>query len=572
MSVQKNSDLPASWKIPGVYIKQDFQGSGAALDDDSKRVLIMGYRLSTGTSPASTPEPFNAQSDVDTAHGRGSQVARAFAAFQSHIGAGLAEPWVLGIDPPSGGTAATFTTTIAGTATSAGSIDMWVAGYRASIGVASGDTPTVIAAALDAELDQILDAPATFGASSGTLTSTMVHKGIDGNDLPIMIRKTGAATVTISPGIVTFSGWAGAGTCTLAVGATTITSTVETSNDVSATNLATAINAGNYPVTASANAAVVTLYYRNDRVVRRITASATGATATLTLHGTTGALAPTVTTAITNIEGLKKGFSAIVTPWTDSATLDSIYDSIVVQENGLNQKGPMVFLASAGSLTTAGAIVTAPEPDLTASPRFWLSWCREAAVQAYEIAARCAAVYVESDYWPQNLAGMALRTRGGVPLLNPHLQDVPSDADINSALRTYYLTPVSPDSRDNLVIVRPRTTSNASNQDLHEPSIIRQSDRFRHDLRQRLTDNFSGKNYRNSTPKTPNTITTSSVKDCVYVFCREKDDQDLFDDAEAFKDAISVEVDSIVNTRFNVYVPHAVIRSLYQLGVVQSPQ
>src|SRR5688572_15247282 len=125
-----NTDLPASWMIPGVYTKINFSGAGAAVDDDSKRVLIFGYRLSTGAQPADTPQAYNSQADVDAAHGAGSMVARAFAAFQSQLGAGLAEPWVIGITPPSGGTAATRTITVAGPATSAGSLDCYICGWR----------------------------------------------------------------------------------------------------------------------------------------------------------------------------------------------------------------------------------------------------------------------------------------------------------------------------------------------------------------------------------------------------------------------------------------------------------
>jgi phage tail sheath gpL-like len=246
---------------------------------------------------------------------------------------------------------------------------------------------------------------------------------------------------------------------------------------------------------------------------------------------------------------------------------------VLVQANGINQKSPMVFLCSPAALTTAGAVVTAPAPDLTASERFWLDWCKETPQQAYEIAARTAAIYVEDDYPAANLAGKPLKTRGGVPLRNPALADVPSDADMNSAIRSYYMTPVSANSRDELVIVRPTTTSNASNQDMHEPSIIRQVDRFRVDLRQRLTDLFitPGKVLRTSTPKTPRAVTTGSVKDAIYAFCREKDDQDLFDDAEAFKDAIVVEISATLG-RLDVFVPEAVIRPLYQFGVSLGPQ
>lgn len=583
-----NTDLPTSWKIPGVYTQINFTGSGAAVDDASKRVLLMAYASTTATAPFNTPVLYNQQSDVNDYFVRGSDMSRLFAAFQSQNGPGTAEIYCCSIQEPSGGTAATYTVTVAGPATEAGSLSCWVCGYRASIAISNGDTATQVATRLYNELALLLDLPVTFtDGGSGTLTFTYRHKGVVGNDLPVMFDQTDASGITVSPGKVTLTGNpSGSGNVVLVVGATTITSAidsaVQTTATLAATKVAGDINAGNYPVQATDNLdGSFTLRYRNARAVRRISVSDTVATTTsaVSLHGTSGAGFPTLTTAITNIEAMATGFAGWVTPFIDGtatsgtgSSTDAIYDSVLVQENGLNQKGPMVFLGSPAALTTADDVVTDPAPDLTASPRFTVAWCREAPQQAWEIAARYAAIYVQSDYGPKNLDGSVLKTRGSVPLLAPDINDWPSQADQNSALGTYFLTPIVMNSRDELVVLRARTTSNAANQDLHEVSTIRQMDLARPSLNQRLITLFSGKSYRTSTPKTPNTVTTTSVRDAVYVWTREQDDQDLFDNAAAWKDAIQVNVNGSVNTRFDIYVPFPLIRNLHQLGVVIGPQ
>jgi hypothetical protein len=46
---------------------------------------------------------------------------------------------------------------------------------------------------------------------------------------------------------------------------------------------------------------------------------------------------------------------------------------------------------------------------------------------------------------------------------------------------------------------------------------------------------------------------------------------DLYDGADAFKDAFKANIDPVVPTRVNCFIPLAVIRSLHQLGIVGAP-
>ena len=134
---------------------------------------------------------------------------------------------------------------------------------------------------------------------------------------------------------------------------------------------------------------------------------------------------------------------------------------------------------------------------------------------------------------------------------------------------TYYMTPIVVNAQGSLSVLRAMTCSNSSNQDLREVSTVRQADTARYSLRVNLTTLFSGKVYRGSNPKTPNSVTTGSVKDAIYVWTLSLDDQDLFDNAPLWKDSIQVNVDPIVNTRFDCFVPLALIRCLHQFGVVE---
>lgn len=575
-----NTDLPSSYKIPGVYVQLNLSGSGSAAGDDNRKILVLAYRSATGAFGPDTPKLETQQSDVNSDFGQGSDVARIYAAFQSQFGPGICDVYCCGISEPGGGTAATYTITFSGPATSSGLLDCFVCGYRASIGIANGDTATVVATALAGELTKIADLPVTVSDNgSGTLTLTYRHKGVTGNDLPIMFHQDGGAGIKVSPGTITYANSAtGAGSATVTIGATTITVAIANNdtNTTVAANVAAAINGGSYPVTASVNAGVVTLYYANDRPVRRISAAivtSTVITATLSLHGTAGAGTPTLTNALVNLDALSFGFAAVVTSFNEVTSLGTLSTDIEAQCNGLNQKGEELFFGSVAALATAGALPSGSSPALTASPRYTEAWCRESPQQAYEIAARYAAIYTFSDYFAKNLDGQVLRTRGSVPLLNPAIQDRPPAPDQNAAIRTYYMTPIVVNQQNQLTVLRATTTFSGQNQDLAEVSTMRQLDTARPALRNRLQGLFTGTSYRasNTTPKTPNTVTDGSIKDAIYIWMRELDDQDLFDDAEAWKDALKVNTDPSVNTKKNVFVPLAIIRNLHQLGAVMSP-
>lgn len=591
MPAPVNTDLSSSNAIPGVYIQVNTAG-GSAVDNANKRVMIVGTRLSTGSAAPDTPGFFAQQSDVNSSHGQGSEAARLYAAFQSQYGPGEFEVWVTGINEPSGGTAATRLIITAGTATSAGYVDIFVCGYKVTVGIASGDTATTIGTAIAAAINLVLDLPVT-AAGTTTVTLTYRHKGLSGNDLPIRVDQYDAAGITFSPGTLLIANAALGGTISVAVGATVITEVI--ANGVSANDAAgelnTAINAGGYPVTSTVNAATVTLLYAKGRYVRRISSGTTDAQQTVTATvGTAGAGVPATTTALANISALSKGFAAWVHTFNDpagavdaaaaavamdSTVNDLVYDTMQADCNGVNMKPGYVFLGMPGRLAIAGTVVTAAAPDLsTTSPlaRFCVSWCREPAVQAFEIAARHAAIYLHFDYYAKNLDGQVLATRGTVPLLNPAIADTPPLSDQNAAIGSYYMSPIITDAQGNLAVLTSKTTSNASNQDLRESATIRQIDTARGSLRQWLVDRFTGRSYRASTPKTPNTVTTTSVANAAYVWARSLDDQDLFDDAAKWKDAFVCNVNPVVSTRFDLFVPLAIIRMLHQTGVVLQPQ
>src|SRR5579883_2403009 len=225
MPVPTVSVLPSSWGIPGIFFELNLAGQGASVGALDKRLLLLAYRLSSGTEPPDQPVLVNGQDDANQFFGQGSDLARLFAAAVSQVGGGVLDIWCCGINEPASGTQSTHIINIAGAATEAGSVDVYICGYRASIAIASGDQASDVATNLKAELEKLKDLPVTATISGGSnIVLTYRHKGAVGNDLPLRVDQDHASGITFSPGTLTFANAAnGNGSAQVKVSTTTIT-------------------------------------------------------------------------------------------------------------------------------------------------------------------------------------------------------------------------------------------------------------------------------------------------------------------------------------------------------------
>ena len=569
--VPANTDLPSSWLIPGVYLQLNLNGSGAGLNSATKRLLLVGYKGAVGNAPQDTPIQILQQSDANTAFGQGSDLARMYAAAVSQVGPGTCDVFCLPIAEPSTGTAATHLITIIGTATAAGSIDAWVCGYKASIAVALGDTPTMIAANLAAGLLTLNDTPVVASAATGTVTLTAKFKGLTGNDLPVMVNVNGSIGVQASPGTVAFTGTAGsAGTAVLQVGGTAVSAVINTSDTatVAGASLVTALASTAAPVTGSNAAGTVTLFYVPNRIVHRIglTTSTTVQTVGVAV-GVAGAGAASLTAALANVAA-QSAYRLWVTSMNDAASLGTLSAHIELYANGLYQKDQVLHYGDTTGLVVAGAVAGATTPTLSSSPRYVTAWCPDSPQQAHEIAARSAAIVCVEDFYARNYDGKALQTSGTVPLLLPAKAVRPFPGDVNAAMFSYHMTPLVVDEfSGTLRIVRGMTTFRGSDQRLWDWSYIQTLGFYRYDLGIFLAQRFSGKSLKlNGDPKSPNVVKVQSIANAVYERLKSYDDADLFDGAEALKQSVSANSDPVVVGRVNVFVPCRPPLNLHQIA------
>lgn len=593
MGAAVNTDLSPGYVLPGVYVQFNFTGSGTTLGLPTLRALLVGYKSSSGIAAQDAPILCTGQGDADLKAGRGSELTRLYAAFLSQIGGGQCDVYLLPAVEPAAGTAATRTLTVSlstgSSAAAQDAINLWLAGYYVSCLVSTGDTPTVIGANLAAAINAVKDIPWTATASTGTVTLTYRHKGINGEDSPFMAYapNNAASNVLLSPGTITYTGPATlAGTATVTVGTSTVSAVVNNSDaaTVVAASVAAAINATNFPVTASVNAAVVTLFFRSDpsaqtRVVQRPAAAivtATGTTATVA-SGTVGVGVPTLTNALA-VLAAQGQFGYWATSFNDTGSLGAMSAHIEAYSNGVYMKDQGLWAGHSGTLTGAGGVPTGTTPALTASGRYHIVWCPDQPQQAYENAARFAAqVAVSANVYPaSNYDGVPLKTQmATVPLQLPDRAVRASTDALNSAIVSQNLTPLAVDETlGALTVVRGRTTLTTSDMRQWDTSYLQCAAFTRYNVRRTLKQKFgSNKSIKSTgTPHTPFTITPQDVADAIIELLLAEDNADIIDGADALKAAVAANVNAVNAGRIDATVPVRFPVNLHQLAPVISQQ
>ncbi len=173
------SSIPSSIRKPGKYFEYNAALAVRSLPTNLQRVLIVAQMLAAATAVANAViQVFDSQTAA-TLFGRGSQAHRMVkAALNANR---YAQLFVLPVADAGAGVAAAATLTFTGSATAAGAISINVAGVDLVVPVAVADTPTIVAAAVVAQLNLLVDLPTSQAAVAGVATLTQRNKGVVGN-------------------------------------------------------------------------------------------------------------------------------------------------------------------------------------------------------------------------------------------------------------------------------------------------------------------------------------------------------------------------------------------------------
>lgn len=581
------ANLPAGLVEPGIHTTIKLDGD-PGLSAPSNRCLITGYVGTGGTYPLNQPVRALSLDEVNAGARSYSMLAHAFQAAKSQVPIG-AEIWLLPLGEPSGGTAQVVSVTFQGeptlgvlsSATTAAAADTVYVAYRGrgvSVGIKAGDDWATIATNVKAAWDDIDDAPAACTRSTATLSFTARHKGdFDDGAVEIGFASKGASGCAASFGTMTVANAAGGtGTCVIKMGVKSATVAVTNGDAATATGtgIVTKLNSDSYPIRAaqpSSPTGTVTLFYVNGRPIRPLSVSSTetglsGQTVTDAV-GTAGAGNPSLTSALANIaadDAAKFKITSVF--WTTVTEWSTLAAQIVAQDAPPYNKGGVAVCTLTGSLAALStlSLPTSTTPRLDGYDRFPVLWAAAAPNAGWELSARLAAAVAAESYIARNWNGFEFQGSVNAPLVAIHAADRPSADDRNTAISLRHC-PLTVNSAGNMAMTwggvsyKSKGTRDAKRTKLSTRLTL---DYFRDDLNSYLSAIYSGKKVKlASAPRTSNAVELSSVEADVYLWTKRLDDVDLFDGAEAARDAIKTAV--IVSPgRIDVNIPFKTLADL----------
>ena len=197
--------IPSSIRKPGKYFEYNNRLAVRTLPTNEQRMLIIAQRLAAGTVAQLIATQVFSDAEAAAYFGNGS-IAHLMVSAAIKANAYLDLSVCALDDHATNPVARVHTLAIANNATSSGTFTLYVGNVRFQIGIASGDTPTVIGTALKAALDNDASLPFTVAHATGTLTFTAKNKGTVANQIDFeAIVTAGGTTATFTattPGAV----------------------------------------------------------------------------------------------------------------------------------------------------------------------------------------------------------------------------------------------------------------------------------------------------------------------------------------------------------------------------------
>lgn len=180
------NQISTSLRLPGFYMEMDNSMAVQGLVLDRSRILMSGQMLASGKATPGTVVRVSSADEGTALFGRGSMLDRMVRIFKKAHSYG--DLWCLPLLDDESGQAATATVTISGTATSSGTLNLYIGGQRVRIGVRAGTAAASIAASLVTAIGNLPDVGASARATEGTLTLTSAFAGDVGNGRDVRVN------------------------------------------------------------------------------------------------------------------------------------------------------------------------------------------------------------------------------------------------------------------------------------------------------------------------------------------------------------------------------------------------
>jgi len=198
MAVSFN-EMPSAYRVPGTYVEVDGSNALGAQVPEPQRILIIGYRSTTGTATQGVIFPVVGPSGGDGPAGADSQLAEMLRKFKRLNNS--ARVYGMGLDEAGGSAAASGSFTFTGTVTRETSLTVRIADVRVSTLVAVNTAAAAVAAQLQTAIAGASRLPMTSSVTTNVVTLTARHKGTAGNELTIAVEALppGLTVATVQP-------------------------------------------------------------------------------------------------------------------------------------------------------------------------------------------------------------------------------------------------------------------------------------------------------------------------------------------------------------------------------------
>lgn len=184
------NDIPSALRIPGVFIEFDARLANSGVWQT--RLLVLGQRAAAGEKDALSLDRVTSGDQADRYYGRGSMLAEMLRAVLE------IDPYMevigLPLDDAASGAQAKGSISVSGAASQAGTLALYIAGYRVRVGVTTGDTAETIAQALVdaiADNDRLPVTAAINGTTASQVDITCTWAGETGNDIHLVFGAKG---------------------------------------------------------------------------------------------------------------------------------------------------------------------------------------------------------------------------------------------------------------------------------------------------------------------------------------------------------------------------------------------
>lgn len=185
--------IPANVNVPLFYAEMDASQANTAQTTGAS--LLIGQALPGAAIARNQLVLMPSAAQARTACGQGSPLARMVTAYRRTDPFG--ELYIIAVADAAAGSAATGKIAIAGTATSAGSISLYIGSTRIEGVVAADDTAMQAASSLVDAINADADLPVTSAAAANgdaaTITITAKYTGVAGGNIPLTLNYYGTA-------------------------------------------------------------------------------------------------------------------------------------------------------------------------------------------------------------------------------------------------------------------------------------------------------------------------------------------------------------------------------------------